>query len=205
MRKNHLTRLVLLASLPIALLAASCGSCSDSAPQEQTEADVSAPEEAPDTAAEEAAKELEAAQDNAKILGGQVGFDQSNIARFLASELEGMQKKVDAPKVKQSPQPKDDGEIDVGGVKRVFDQRHSELQACYERALKADPALAGNVTLTVRIGADGMPLLTRAQSTQLASKAALDCMERATKQWRFPEPQGGTVLINKPYNFTPKT
>lgn len=207
MRMNYLSRSCLLLFVTASFLATSCGGCGSSESQKEAPAPEkpAVVEVAPDTAADEAAKQLEEATQQSKVLGGQVGFDRLTVARFLASELEGMQKEVVQPKVKQAPRPKDDGNIDVAGVKRVFDSRHSELQACYERALKADQSLSGAVTLTIRIGPGGLPTLTRAQSNQLRSRAALDCMEVASKKWRFPEPEGGTVLINKPLTFRPKT
>lgn len=203
---NYISRSCLVLLVLASFLATSCGGCGSGEPEKTV-----APEEpavieaAPDTAADEAAKKLEEATEQSRVLGSQIGFDRLTVARFLASELEGMQKEVAPPKVKQAPRPADDGTIDVGGVKRVFDSRHSELQACYERALKADQSLSGAVTLTIRIGPGGLPTLTRAQSSQLRSRAALDCMEVASKKWRFPEPEGGTVLINKPLTFRPKT
>jgi hypothetical protein len=204
---NYLSRPFLIVFLLTTVLAASCSSCgscgsSEKAAPATPDASVAAAE--PDTAALEAAKLLEEATKNAEILGGQVGFDRMTAARFLSSELEGLQKEVEAPSVKSAPRPRDDGKIDVAGVKRVLRRHFSELQSCYERALKADPALGGTVTLTIRIGEGGEPTLTRARSSELKSETTLNCMERASKRWSFPEPTGGTVLINKPYTFKPQ-
>lgn len=206
---KNLSRRLLFGLALTTLLAASCGSCGSCGSSEPDVApetpDASLAVAEPDTAADEAAKQLEQARKKAEVLGSQVGFDRMTAARFFASELEGLKKKnIDTPSVKRAPQPVDTGEIDPAGVRRVFNARHGELQACYERALKSDPALQGKVTLTVRIGEGGAPKMTRARSSQLKSKSVLDCMERASKKWLFPEPQGGTVLVNKPYTFQPK-
>lgn len=206
---KYLSRPLLIGFALTTLLAASCGSCGScgsSQPDDLPQApDAGVAQADPDTAAEEAAKRLEEARKNAEVLGSQVGFDRMTAARFLTSEIEGFNKKnIDAPTVKRKARPKDTGEIDTGGVKRVFRSRHGELQACYERALKSDPELQGKVTLTIRIGDGGAPKLTRASSGQLNSKSALNCMERVSKKWLFPAPEGGTVLVRKPYDFKPK-
>lgn len=206
---KYLSRPLLISFALITLLSASCGSCGSCGSTEPEDLpqtpDTGAATAQPDTAAEEAAKQLEEARKQAKELGSQAGFDRMTAARFFASEIEGLNKKnIKAPSVKRAPKATDLGTIDGSGVRRVFNARHGELQACYERALKSDPELRGKVTLTVRIGDGGAPVMTRARSSQLKSKTVLNCMEITSKKWLFPAPQGGTVLVNKPYTFEPK-
>lgn len=207
---KYLSRPLLIGFALITLLATSCGSCgscgSDESEDLSKSPDAGAVEaEEPDTAGEAAAKLLEEAQKDAKKHGSKVGFDRTTAARFFASELEGLNKKnIGAPAVKRAAKATDLGTIDPAGVRRVFNSRHGELQACYERGLKGDPQLQGKVTLTIRIGKDGAPTMTRARSGQLNSRAVLNCMEQTSKKWLFPHPKGGTVLVNKPYTFEPK-
>lgn len=207
---KYLSRPLLIGFAITTLLASSCGSCGSCGSTEPEDIPAApdagtAKAEEPDTAGEEAAKLLEEAQKDAKKHGSKVAFDRSVNARFFASELEGLKKKnINTPAVKATPKPTDTGTIDNAGVRRVFNARHGEMQACYERALKSDPELQGKVTLTVRIGKGGAPVMTRARSSQLRSKTVLNCMEQSSKKWLFPSPEGGTVSVNKPYNFEPK-
>lgn len=195
----------LLILLMTALLAASCGSCGACDGEEIAsdvdagEADVERGDVVEDTRAEDLAEARKEAEERADSLG----FHTGQNARMIAAELEGEQTKPQSPNLKRAPKSNDDGKIDVDKVQRVFDQNHANLQKCYERALKGDPNLQGQVTLTVRIGADGSPALTRAKSQAIANQTALDCMEREAKSWRFPKPTGGTVMLNKPFRFTP--
>ncbi|QDG49743.1 AgmX/PglI C-terminal domain-containing protein [Persicimonas caeni] len=184
----------------------SCESCSAEKDQEKTTAEPDAAEaEEADVVEDTRAEMLEEATEKAEEAGDTAAFNISQKARFMAAELEGMQKKtVEAPKVKRAPQPKDTGKIDAAGVKRVLRNNQGVLQKCYERALKADPALMGQVVLTIRIGSGGEVAMAKARSQEIGDRSALKCMEREANKWLFPAPQGGTVLVNKKYRFTPQ-
>ncbi len=203
-----LSRPLFIAFVLATVFSASCSSCS-SCNSEQAksadagQADASAKAE-PDAAEDTHAKELAEAKKKAKVLGDQVAFDRVTKARFMTAELEGEEKKVDGPHVKRAPQPKDTGKIDVHGVNQVFANHRGALQKCYERGLKRDPMLQGKVTLTVRVGRGGATTMVKARSHAISDHAALHCMEREAKSWLFPSPSGGTVLVNKPFRFTPK-
>ena len=205
------SRLLFVGFLLATVMGASCSSCESCSAEKEEQADVSA---APDVAEAEGAdvvedtyaEDLEEAKKAAEEAGDSAAFHRSQKARLLAAELEGMQKKVERPKVKRTPkpQPKDDGSIDIAGVKQVFRNNQGALQNCYERALKADPALMGQVVLTIRVGRSGASSMVRARSSDLKSRTALKCMEREAKGWRFPPAQNGTVLLNKKFRFTPQ-
>lgn len=204
-----MSRLIFAGFLLTTILAASCSSCQSCSAEKEDQSDASTASD--DAEAEEAdvvedtyAEKLEEATKAAEEAGDSVAFARSQKARFMAAELEGMEKKIEGPKVKRAPQPKDNGNIDVAGVKRVFRNQQGALQNCYERALKADPALMGQVVLTIRIGRGGEVALAKARSQEIGDRSALGCMEREAKKWLFPAPQGGTVLVNKKYRFTPQ-
>jgi hypothetical protein len=205
------SRLIFAGFLLTTLLAVSCGSCESCEPAEEPEtrddAGATEPTQA-DVVEDTYGQMLEEATRKAKLSGDQTAFDRVTKARFMAAELEGLQKEqIDAPKVKGSPKPKydDNGQLDVRKLKQVFRRNQSALRKCYERGLKADPALRGKVTLTVRIGSGGKASLVKARSKEIASSTALDCMERAAKSWSYPSPTGGTVLVTKGFEFTPES
>lgn len=204
-----MSRLLFIGFLLTSIVSASCSSCGSCSAEKESEKptvepDVAEAEEA-DVVEDTRAEMLEEATKQAEESGDTIAFNVSQKARFMAAEFEGMQKKkVEAPNVKRAPKPKDNGTIDTSGVKRVLRNNQGAMQKCYERALKADPALMGQVVLTIRIGRGGEVALAKARSQEIGDRSALGCMEREAKKWLFPAPQGGTVLVNKKYRFTPQ-
>jgi hypothetical protein len=204
------SRLFFVGFLLTTLLGVSCGSCEscesaeDPAPSDQP--DVAEVTEA-DVAEDTYGQKLAEATENAEVLGDQAAFDRVTKARFMAAELEGLEKDVvEAPKVKgpTKTRPDDSGQLDIAKLKQVFRNNQSSLRKCYERALKTDPAMQGKVVLTIRIGSGGKASLVKARSQQIANTTALGCMERSAKGWNYPAPTGGTVLVNKTFGFTPQ-
>jgi hypothetical protein len=199
------TRLAVV--LLAALFVAACGSCESCSEEVDEEPDPVVEE--PDAAEEDEGDELAEATADAEEQADSRAFNIEQNARFLASELEGLSSEAEDPNTKnvatkRAPRARDEGEIDVEQVQRVFSKHRSDLQICYERALKRDPLLQGKVVLTLRVGASGEPTMVNAQSNAMPDEAALNCMEREAKNWLFPRPKGGTVLLNKPFRFTPE-
>ncbi len=204
-----LRRTLLIVSLLAIAMAASCSSCDSCGTEQDEDSATDEPEAvaAPDAAEDTRGEDLEEATKQAEELADSAAFNIQQNSRMLAAELEGMQKEVEGPSgpsVKGSgrPAPKDEGKIDVAAVQKIFKTNQSNLQKCYERALKRDPALQGQVVLTVRIGRSGKPTLVKARSQAINDSAALNCMEREANTWKFPRPEGGTVMLNKPIRFT---
>ncbi|MFP4597010.1 MAG: AgmX/PglI C-terminal domain-containing protein [Persicimonas sp.] len=202
-----LRRTLLIVSLLAITMAASCSSCDSCGTEQDDDSATDGPDTvaAPDAAEDTRAEDLEEATEQAEELADSAAFDVQQNSRMLAAELEGMQKKVEGPSVKGAggPATKDEGKIDVAAVQKIFKTKQSNLQKCYERALKRDPALQGQVVMTVRIGRSGKPTLVKARSQAINDPAALNCMEREANTWSFPRPEGGTVMLNKPFRFTP--
>lgn len=205
------SRLLFVGFLLATVMGASCSSCESCSAEKKEQADASAtPDvveaEAADVVEDTYAEKLAEAKSAAEEAGDSVAFAMSQKARFMAAELEGQQKKVDGPKVKKTRKPKydDDGQIDTAKLKQVLRNNQGALQKCYERALKADPALMGSVQMTIRIGPGGKVLLARASSNEIGDRTALECMERRVRKWNFPSPTGGTVIVRKGYRFTPQ-
>ncbi|MFW5968880.1 MAG: AgmX/PglI C-terminal domain-containing protein [Persicimonas sp.] len=174
----------------------SCGEEEEPSVEDAGEASADAQRE--DTRAEELAEATEEAEE----AGDDLGFTLHQQARLAASEIEGASTDVEDPP-SSKPSPKDDGKIDVDATQKVFERKRSVLQKCYERALKQNSSLQGKVTLAIRIGTDGSPSSVQAKSSAITDRAALDCMEREARSWSFPRPKGGTVMLNKPFQFSP--
>jgi hypothetical protein len=81
-----------------------------------------------------------------------------------------------------------------------------EIQACYERGLKAKPGLHGNVDVNFVVATDGK--VVHADAAQgddaLSDDATVDCILAAIRKLEFPQPKGGRVFINYPVKLEPQ-
>jgi hypothetical protein len=96
------------------------------------------------------------------------------------------------------------GDIPQQQIKQVLADSQVQVRSCYERRLRNNNLLRGNVSLEVKIGAGGKVVATRTRGT-LGDKEVYSCMQSLAKNWTFPPPSGGQCAVfNAPYNFTPK-
>jgi predicted nucleic acid-binding Zn-ribbon protein len=193
-----------LAAIVALLLASGCSSCAGCAPEEEPEEDVVEVEEEEevveeDTAEEDLEEARKAADEAAVMLAVKIG-DQS---RLLAGEIEGASaKRQDVPRTR-NVKAKPGGKIDTKDVLAVFSTHEAELKKCYERALKRDPNLAGKVVLEVVIEPSGRASSTQAVGRTMADDVMFECMERQAQGWRYPQPEGGSATVRKPFRFSP--
>ena len=103
-----------------------------------------------------------------------------------------------------------DGDVDVEGrldpriIQRIVRQNHGRFLACYQDALRANPALQGRVAVLFVIGRDGSVSLARESAgSDLPNAGVRDCIVRRFYDLGFPEPAGGTVHVTYPLVFTP--
>lgn len=92
------------------------------------------------------------------------------------------------------------GRIDPAGAQRVLATRATEVRGCYERALARDATLQGELTVRLRVEADGRVSQT-ALSGDDALRGAGRCMEAALRGLVFPAPTGGAATVTVPYVF----
>lgn len=92
------------------------------------------------------------------------------------------------------------GRIDPAGAQRVLVTRATEVRGCYERALARDATLQGELTVRLRVEADGRVSQT-ALSGDDALRGAGRCMETALRGLVFPAPTGGAATVTVPYVF----
>jgi len=74
------------------------------------------------------------------------------------------------------------------------------VRGCYERALARDATLQGELTVRLRVEADGRVSQT-ALSGDDALRGAGRCMEAVLRQLVFPAPTGGAATVTVPYVF----
>ncbi len=79
-------------------------------------------------------------------------------------------------------------------LRNVLELARPELQACYRQALEQDPTLEAEITLSLRLLADGMVLGARARQRRQELPVLSPCLERTLLAERFPGLTGATSL-----------
>ena len=96
------------------------------------------------------------------------------------------------------------GDLAATEIRRVLGEEQGAIRSCYERQLRNNNQLQGDVVLQVRIGSDGRVAATRVRGN-LKDNDVKNCMQSIAKGWSFPAPSGGTCAVfEAPYHFTPK-
>jgi len=78
-----------------------------------------------------------------------------------------------------------------------------QVQTCYERGLKTNNLLQGSMEVELTIDIAGN---VRAVSIggNVNDRQVQSCVRRVARTWKFPQPTGGCVRINVPFQLTPK-
>jgi outer membrane biosynthesis protein TonB len=82
-------------------------------------------------------------------------------------------------------------------------QPSKQVQTCYERRLKDNNLLQGSMKVLLTIGSDGGVKAVSVDGT-LNDRQVYTCVKRIAKTWKFPNPQGGCVRTEAPFQLTPK-
>ena len=95
---------------------------------------------------------------------------------------------------------------DVGELGQFVRSRESQLRFCYqEYGLKANPSLAGTVTVAISLTGSGdvtgVNVTNRTWSGPGASEAE-SCIRNKIESWRFPASDAGGGTYSFPFNFT---
>jgi hypothetical protein len=102
-----------------------------------------------------------------------------------------------------------EGSLQISGrlppeiIRRVVRQHLGRLRFCYERALKASPALAGRVAVSFVIDRSGAVASATDAGSTLPSAEVVSCVVTSFSQLSFPRPEGGTVSVVYPLVFSP--
>ncbi|MBW1880044.1 MAG: energy transducer TonB, partial [Deltaproteobacteria bacterium] len=95
------------------------------------------------------------------------------------------------------------GTLDRAVIERVIRSHVSGIRACYERVLADIPGLEGRVVIRFVIGADGNVTAAAVEESTLNNSAVEACVVAQFRRMKFPEPEGGgVVVVNYPLVFT---
>lgn len=93
------------------------------------------------------------------------------------------------------------GEITRSAITSVFAQGRGGVTACYERRLKSNNQLEGNVMVKLKISEAGNVVAQQVNGS-LQDNEVFACIRAVTNQWHFPPPVGGCAVVQAPFNFS---
>ncbi len=94
------------------------------------------------------------------------------------------------------------GRLSEALILAALSKRLHKFQYCYEKALLGDPQLAGNIMMEWVIHPGGQATSVRVVRSQLNRSALHSCIGSEISTIRFPSPQGGSVTVKYPFNFS---
>ncbi|MBK8012230.1 MAG: energy transducer TonB [Deltaproteobacteria bacterium] len=101
--------------------------------------------------------------------------------------------------------PEVDGDLSQDQINGVMKRQLKALRSCYENALKRDKSLSGKIVIEFEILESGKTSNVKVRDVSLKSGEVAECIARRAKFWRFPKPDGGSVLVAYPVVFTPSS
>lgn len=97
-----------------------------------------------------------------------------------------------------------EGGLDRAVIQATIAKYLSQIRACYEEQLQANPGLAGQVTMDFVIGGQGDVTTAKVGRSTLGNSAAENCIATRMRSWVFPKPVGGVnVKVNYPFLLRP--
>ncbi|MGE0790729.1 MAG: AgmX/PglI C-terminal domain-containing protein [Sandaracinaceae bacterium] len=95
------------------------------------------------------------------------------------------------------------GTLDQASASRALSANRLQFRNCYERRLKVNNQLEGDVTLQVRVGRDGA--VTGVQTGgSLRDPQVLSCIRAIAQRIHFPNAQGGCAVAATTLHLTPQ-
>ncbi len=99
--------------------------------------------------------------------------------------------------------PVGNGRLAKDEIRKVVATHIDEIRGCYNEGLARDPSLAGKVVVTFKIVSDGAVKDATVTESSLADATVGKCMVTAVGRWRFPAPEGGSVVVTYPFVLEP--
>ena len=93
--------------------------------------------------------------------------------------------------------------LGVSDIQEALANSQDMVRGCYERQLKRQPKLAGQMSVQFTIGAKGKVVKVKVVDDTMKSRRLNRCVTRNVSKWTFPMPQDGKVMIYAPYVLNP--
>lgn len=97
-----------------------------------------------------------------------------------------------------------EGDLARPALQSVIDGNRAQIRNCYERRLKTNNILQGDLKLKIKVAPSGQVSATAISGT-LKDNEVFSCVRGIASQWKFPPPQNGCAVVQVPFQFSPKT
>ncbi len=97
----------------------------------------------------------------------------------------------------------EDGHADAAAIAREIRARRKAISACYERALKQQPTLAGKLVVRFSLSAAGTVTAVDIDEDTLGAPDVAACVRATALRWRFPALAEGPAALSFPFVFQP--
>ena len=111
---------------------------------------------------------------------------------------------VRSPRLCQCDTTQVNGRLPPEVVQRIIRANFGRFRRCYEQGLKKNPIVQGRVTTRFLIGRDGSVAYASDGGSDLPDGNVVSCVVSAFSRLSFPEPAGGTVVVEYPITFSPE-
>ena len=116
-----------------------------------------------------------------------------------------------AVKEKPKAQPKEvrdewdcDGDLSRTSLQSVIDKNRAQVRNCYEKRLKVNNVLQGDLKLKLKIGSNGT-VAAVAVNGSLHDNEVFSCVRSVAQRWSFAPPtEGKCAVVQVPFQFAPK-
>jgi outer membrane biosynthesis protein TonB len=96
-------------------------------------------------------------------------------------------------------------DLDPKAASAVIAQHRAQVRTCYERRLKVNNILQGDLQLKIKVSASGKVVASNV-SGSLRDSDVFECVRRVAASWQFPSPTGGNCAVMRvPFSFSPKS
>ena len=96
------------------------------------------------------------------------------------------------------------GRLGPDAIQRVVRANFGRFRLCYENGLAMNPTLHGRVTTRFLIARDGSVGYAADGGSDIPDASTVSCVVGAFSHLSFPEPAGGTVVVDYPIAFSPE-
>jgi TonB family protein len=97
-----------------------------------------------------------------------------------------------------------DGDLTRSALQTVIDNNRAQVRNCYERRLKVNNVLQGDLKLKIKVGSNGQ-IAAAAVAGSLKDNEVFGCVRALAQKWTFPPPTGGgCAVVQVPFQFSPK-
>ncbi len=97
--------------------------------------------------------------------------------------------------------PRVNGYLSPDQINRVVRANQAAIRYCYQVEVQREPHLRGKIEINWRINLQGAVTTARVASSTMHNARVEGCLVRQVRNWHFPHPDGGEVVVTYPFIF----